>query len=322
MINLAKLFKDYNDAGALNEHINLYGFVSDQVFLTKSGDLGVVVQVEGIDYECLDENPLDNMTRRLEVAQKVFDPQFRIYQYLLKRNNATIPYQLYDNEVVNQAIRNRMAHLQSQAETLFSISIYYVILYDQDAVKIDKAVSEFFKIFSTHDAVLYDERYNLLNAYLAIVPGNYHLNLRRMYILNTNYADYSFFFTLHQGDQHNHHLDKEYLAILESTQQTPYYFNLHDQDLAHTMVLGKTGSGKSFLLNFLLTNLQKYDPYTSLANCHFVTQPQPIPGFVRMGRCAIWLSFSFISLRRSLGSLAPAASVLSSRSRCWSNINW
>src|SRR5438093_5683276 len=129
MINLAKLFKDYNDAGTLNEYINLYGFVADRVFLTKSGDLGVVVQVEGIDYECLDENPLDNITRRLEVAQKVFDSQFRIYQYLLKRNNATIPYQLYDNEVVDQAIRNRVAHLESQAEKLYSISIYYVILY-------------------------------------------------------------------------------------------------------------------------------------------------------------------------------------------------
>ena len=28
------------------------------------------------------------------------------------------------------------------------------------------------------------------------------------------------------------------------------------------MILGRTGSGKSFLLNFLITNLQKYDPYT------------------------------------------------------------
>ena len=134
-----------------------------------------------------------------------------------------------------------------------------VVLLTKDTVKIDKAVSSG---FSTYDAVLYDERYNLLNAYLAVVPGNYQLNLRRMYILNTNYADYSFFFTLHQGDQRNSHLDKEYLAILESTQRTPYYFNLHHQDLAHTMVLGKTGSGKSFLLNFLLTNLQKYNPYT------------------------------------------------------------
>src|SRR5258708_29493120 len=28
------------------------------------------------------------------------------------------------------------------------------------------------------------------------------------------------------------------------------------------MILGRTGAGKSFLLNFLITNLQKYDPWT------------------------------------------------------------
>src|SRR5260370_18772544 len=32
--------------------------------------------------------------------------------------------------------------------------------------------------------------------------------------------------------------------------------------MAHTVILGRTGSGKSFTLNFLITNLQKYDPYT------------------------------------------------------------
>jgi type IV secretion system protein TrbE len=32
--------------------------------------------------------------------------------------------------------------------------------------------------------------------------------------------------------------------------------------VAHSIILGRTGSGKSFLLNFLITNLQKYQPYT------------------------------------------------------------
>src|ERR1017187_4828714 len=31
---------------------------------------------------------------------------------------------------------------------------------------------------------------------------------------------------------------------------------------AHTLILGMTGSGKSFLCNFLLTNAQKYRPQT------------------------------------------------------------
>jgi len=52
----------------LNEYINLYGFVADQVFLTKSGDLGAVIHVHGIDHECLDQNTLDNVTRRFEAA--------------------------------------------------------------------------------------------------------------------------------------------------------------------------------------------------------------------------------------------------------------
>jgi type IV secretion system protein VirB4 len=49
---------------------------------------------------------------------------------------------------------------------------------------------------------------------------------------------------------------------LETTHDTPYYLNLHHHDIAHTLILGMTGAGKSFLLNFLITNAQKYDPYT------------------------------------------------------------
>src|SRR4029453_1465023 len=121
MINLARLFKDYNDTGALNEYINLYGFAADQVFLTKSGDLGVVVHVDGIDHECLDQNTLDNMTRRFEVAMRGFGEQYRIYQYLFKRNNERMSSQRYDNELVNQAIKNRADYLASRAVELYSI---------------------------------------------------------------------------------------------------------------------------------------------------------------------------------------------------------
>jgi type IV secretion system protein VirB4 len=130
MINLAKLFKDYNDSGTLNEYINLYGFVADQVFLTKSGDLGAVIHGDGVDYECLDQNTLENVTRRFEAATRGFGEQYRIYQYLFKRNQEQIPFQLYRDELVNQAIRNRADHLASRAEELYEIQIYYVVLYE------------------------------------------------------------------------------------------------------------------------------------------------------------------------------------------------
>src|SRR6202041_1096700 len=107
-----------------------------------------------------------------------------------------------------------------------------------------------------------EEKYNLLNAFLAAVPGNHAFNLRSLYLLNTNYADFSFLFTLHCGEPRNAHLRQEYLAVLETNHHTPYFLNLHYRDVAHTMILGRTGAGKSFLLNFLITNLQKYNPHT------------------------------------------------------------
>jgi type IV secretion system protein VirB4 len=141
----------------------------------------------------------------------------------------------------------------------FSLTI---ILYDQDRARLRRAVAECFKVLSTHDAVLIEERYNLLNAFLAVIPGNRAYNLRRLWLMNTNYADLSFLFMARTGETHNAHLDREYLAVLETDSATPYFLNLHYQDVAHSMILGATGSGKSFFLNFLLTNLQKYEPPT------------------------------------------------------------
>ncbi len=50
-------------------------------------------------------------------------------------------------------------------------------------------------------------------------PGNYALNLRQLYLLNTNYADLSFLFTILPGEKTNAHLGTEYLAALETEQQ-------------------------------------------------------------------------------------------------------
>ena len=497
MLRLKRILKNYGEAGSFNEQVNLYGFIDSHVFLTKTGDLGVILEVRGVDYECLDGNALDGFTKRLESALKVFDDKYRIYQYLFKRNNETIPYKLYGKPIVDTAIKNRVAYFAGKSETLFSLSIYFVILfegfrytrtlgstlseipkhpskalaelrahfsgrqqvvlldreiskgqaglrqkvdsfilqvndflpmrlldkqeafrvlkqtlnvdpqkialarlkydtfldyylceshlechrgflrlddfyvkvltlkepsaqsfpliferllevqanyhvvtewkkedsgtmrrtiqakrrhfhntkhsffsqvnlndapaqdvladdskesqvrelgesikeielkgnyfgnfsltvviYDRDLAKLERACAEFYKVFSVHDAQLYEEKYNLLNSFLATVPGNYVFNLRSVYLLNSNYADYSFLFTLHCGEHQNRHLHQEYLAVLETNHHTPYFLNLHHRDVAHTMILGRTGAGKSFLLNFLITNLQKYDPWT------------------------------------------------------------
>ena len=98
--------------------------------------------------------------------------------------------------------------------------------------------------------------------YFATVPGNYAQNLRRLYLLNSNYADLSFLFTILPGEKTNPHLGSEYLAALETDNATPYFLNLHNGEVAHTLILGATGSGKSYLASFILQNAQKYAPLT------------------------------------------------------------
>ncbi len=137
-----------------------------------------------------------------------------------------------------------------------------VVVYDEDRMKVEHAVAEFQKLFTQHDGLLYEERYNLLNAFFATIPGNRQFNLRKQWALNSNYADLSFLFTVDSGSQWNPHLEREYLAVLESTHGTPYYLNIHSGDVAHTLLLGATGSGKSFTLSTTLQSVQKYDPLT------------------------------------------------------------
>ena len=137
-----------------------------------------------------------------------------------------------------------------------------VVIYDEDRMRLEHAAAEFQKLFTQHDGLLYEERYNLLNAFFATVPGNKQFNLRKQWALNSNYADLSFLFTVDTGKQWNAHLEREYLAVLESTHGTPYYLNIHSGDVAHTLMLGATGAGKSFCASMLLQSAQKYEPLT------------------------------------------------------------
>ena len=141
---------------------------------------------------------------------------------------------------------------------------FTVVLHGHDLAVLTRDAGEFMSLFTENDGVLFAETYNQLNAFFATVPGNYAHNLRKLYLLDSNYADLSFLFTIHEGEKRNAHLNAEYLAVLETDNAVPYYLNLHDGGVAHTLVLGKTGSGKSFFLNFLLLGLQKYRPFCTI----------------------------------------------------------
>jgi type IV secretory pathway VirB4 component len=123
-----KVIKPWKESAALNDHINLYGFWNETAFLTKSGDLGMVLSVSGVDYESLDRSQQEYAVKRLEAALKAFGPGFHVYQYLFKTNRPDIPFAKYDDPIVEAAIEQRRKFFEARRDRLYQVEIFYCIL--------------------------------------------------------------------------------------------------------------------------------------------------------------------------------------------------
>jgi type IV secretion system protein VirB4 len=128
MLRLDKIIKPWKESACLNDHINLYGFWNETAFLTKSGDLGMVLSIPGVDYESLDRSEQEYAVKRLESALKAFGPWFHVYQYLFKSNRPDIPFTTYDDPIVEAAIDQRRKFFEAKHDHLYQVEIFYCIL--------------------------------------------------------------------------------------------------------------------------------------------------------------------------------------------------
>ncbi|MGE3512606.1 MAG: DUF87 domain-containing protein [Vicinamibacterales bacterium] len=213
---------------------------------------------------CLEwqRTPSDRMRRDLQARRRhFFNKRVSLVSYL---SSETRPEEMLVDDSATATVR-QLGDAVTELEVnghFFGQTSLTLVLHGQDLRALEHQAAEAMKVMAVHDGGLFAETYNLLNAWLAVVPGNGRRNLRRLALLETNMADLSFVFAMDHGDPVSRHLGKEALAVFETPHHTAYSYNLHVQDVGHTLVLGATGSGKSFLLNFLITQLQKYDPVT------------------------------------------------------------
>jgi type IV secretion system protein VirB4 len=106
------------------------------------------------------------------------------------------------------------------------------------------------------------EDINAVEAYLGSIPGHAYPNVRRPILHTLNLADLLPITAVWAGEEHNpcpfYPPNSAPLCYAATTGWTPFRISLHVGDVGHTLMIGKTGGGKSTALNFLLAQHFRY----------------------------------------------------------------
>ena len=117
------------------------------------------------------------------------------------------------------------------------------------------------RLFAAHDAKVIREGYGQLPAWFSRLPAQPRgRQVRKVFVSAGVAACLAPLFGPPKGRAKSKHLGRESLAVLETPWRTAYHYDLFAGDVGHTLMLGATGSGKSFTLNFLLVEALRYDP--------------------------------------------------------------
>ena len=106
-------------------------------------------------------------------------------------------------------------------------------------------------------------------SFYAQFPGNWRYRTRLANVSSLNFLGLSPLHNFATGKQANNPWG-ECITTLQTTNGQAYYFNFHathpgenslgEKAIANTMVIGKSGTGKTALINFLLSQVQKLKP--------------------------------------------------------------
>ncbi len=144
-------------------------------------------------------------------------------------------------------------------EAVFGFHHLTLLCLSRDLDGVSKAVSELGACLTDMNINWLREDVNLEAAFWAQLPGNHSYIARNAMLSSANFAGLSSMHNFATGQIDRTHWGLP-ITILETTSQTPYWFNFHRRDIGHFLVTGPTGSGKTVALTFLLAQAFRITP--------------------------------------------------------------
>jgi type IV secretion system protein VirB4 len=157
----------------------------------------------------------------------------------------------------------------SSGAYIFGDYHFTMSIYGASIEELDRNVSEARSVLAGAGFVSAREDLAGLAAFFAQLPCNWKYRTRKSMVSSRNFLGLAPLHNFSIGKkQHNPWGDA--VTVLSTTNQQPFFFNFHatranensfgEKALANTMVIGKSGTGKTALINFLLSQVQKFEP--------------------------------------------------------------
>lgn len=138
-----------------------------------------------------------------------------------------------------------------------------IIIYDENLEHLEQKAKILVKEIQALKFNARIEKINAMDAFFGSLAGSSKaFNVREPIIHTLNLAHLLHTSSVYVGEQNSPNpflpANSQPLAIAITHGNTPYYFNLHVQDVGHTCIIGTIGSGKSTLLAFIMAQYQRY----------------------------------------------------------------
>jgi len=147
-----------------------------------------------------------------------------------------------------------------------------VVTYGDTAIEAETVLRMVNQVLQRRGYMTVRETMHLLSAFVGTIPGQWGELVRWHFVSTANVSDLAPVRTLGVGqktndyfkDQRGDGVDQPALTVMSTEHNTPYFFNFHQADLAHAICIGPSRTGKSSLMNFLISQFQKYEPCSTI----------------------------------------------------------
>jgi type IV secretion system protein VirB4 len=177
---------------------------------------------------------------------------------LLKIENG--PVNLFAQEMASDA--EEAMGVASSGDVQFCVYNTEIICAEEDEDRLDEAAGLVSKTVQNLGFACRIETVNAVEAWRGSLPGDGYRNVRRVILHTLNLADLMPITAIWAGTKQNPSplmpADSPPLLYAATTGATPFRFNLHVDDLGHTLMIGPPGAGKSTFLGLITAQWFRY----------------------------------------------------------------